>query len=108
MKPIVFHGRSLTAVRKFPSQARREIGHQLDRLQHGLEPLDWRPMKAVGSGVREIRVQSSEQYRVMYCVPGKSAIHVLHAFRKTSRKTAKRDINQTRKVFKELKSWTQK
>jgi predicted XRE-type DNA-binding protein len=57
MKPVTFLGRSLEAIRSFPRGARREVGFQIDRLQRGLDPDDWKPLKGAGSGVREIRVR---------------------------------------------------
>jgi phage-related protein len=39
----------------FPLSARREAGHQLDQVQNGQEPDDWKPMNTVGQGVKEIR-----------------------------------------------------
>jgi len=57
MKPIEFRGDSLDCLREFPKPARREAGFQLDRVQRGLEPFDWKPMTAVGAGVREIRIR---------------------------------------------------
>ena len=57
MKPIAFVGIALDDLRHFPAGARREAGHQLDRVQRGLEPDDWKPMANIGSGVREIRVR---------------------------------------------------
>ena len=50
MKPVEFLGDSLDALRSFPRTARREAGFQLDRVQRGLDPDDWKPMKSVGSG----------------------------------------------------------
>jgi phage-related protein len=50
MKPVVFLSRSLDAIRSFPDAARREAGYQLDRLQHRLEPTDWKPMPAIWPG----------------------------------------------------------
>jgi phage-related protein len=44
MKPIEFAGTSLRDIRSFPSRPRREAGHQLDRVQRGMEPADWKPM----------------------------------------------------------------
>lgn len=50
----------------FPQKARREAGYQLDRVQNGLEPTDWRPMKAVGPRVLEIRIrEESGAFRVL-------------------------------------------
>jgi hypothetical protein len=47
VKPIAFKWTSLDDLRAFPSKARREAGHQLDRVQRGLEPNDWKPMPSV-------------------------------------------------------------
>ncbi len=57
MKLLSFLGSSLDDVRAFPEAARREAGHQLDRVQRGLDPVDWKPMPSVGSGVREMRIR---------------------------------------------------
>lgn len=48
MKPISFRGNSLDDLRQFPLDARREAGYQIDRVQNGLEPSDWKPMNSVG------------------------------------------------------------
>jgi hypothetical protein len=57
VKPIAFLGSSLDDLRAFPTDARREMGYQLDRVQRGLDPDDWRPMSSIGAGVREIQVR---------------------------------------------------
>ena len=93
MKPILFVGTSLADLRAFPEPARREAGYQLDRVQRGLEPDDWKPMSSIGPGVREIRIRdASGAFRVMYIATMRSAVCVLHAFRKQTRKTASRDL----------------
>jgi phage-related protein len=38
----------LEDLRAFPLTARREAGHQLDQVQNGREPDDWKPMTEVG------------------------------------------------------------
>jgi phage-related protein len=58
-KPVVFRGCSLEDLRAFPLTARREAGHQLDQVQHGREPDDWKPMNTVGQGVKEIRIRDA-------------------------------------------------
>ena len=45
----------------------REAGHQLNRVQEGFEPDDWKPMTTVGVGVKKVRIKSEKAYRVM-CV----------------------------------------
>lgn len=57
LEPIAFQGTSLDDLRTFPAEARREAGHQLDRVQRGLDPDDWKPMPGIGPGVREVRVR---------------------------------------------------
>jgi phage-related protein len=56
-KLIEFLGTSVEDLRGFPLAAKREVGHQLDQVQHGREPDDWKPMNTVGPGVNEIRVR---------------------------------------------------
>ena len=57
-KEIDFCGDSLDVLRTFPVLARKEAGFQLDKVQSGLDPDDWKPMSTIGSGVREIRIQN--------------------------------------------------
>jgi phage-related protein len=94
MKRVEFAGNSLAALRDFPEAIRKEIGVQLHKLQLGLSPTDWRPMPAIGSGVREIRVRDSEgAFRVIYISALADVVYVLHAFQKKTQKTASKDLN---------------
>ena len=102
MKDIEFCGRSRDVLRGFPADARREAGYQLDRVQQGLEPTDWKPMPAIGSGVREIRIMHKGQYRVIYVAKFAGAIYVLHAFQKTTQKTRKADLDAAKQALKQL------
>ena len=66
-KPIEFRGTALDDLRAFPLAARREAGHQLDLVQNGHEPDDWKPMITVGQGVQEIRVRDAAgAFRVIF------------------------------------------
>ena len=66
-KPIEFRGTALDELRAFPLAARREAGHQLDLVQNGHEPDDWKPMNTVGQGVQEIRVRDAAgAFRVIF------------------------------------------
>ena len=58
-KPVEFRGSSLDDLRTFPLEARREAGHQLDQVQNGQEPDDWKPMASVGQGVKEVRIRDA-------------------------------------------------
>ena len=101
MKPVSFLGDSRDAIRSFPDGARREAGFQIDRVQRGLDPDDWKPMKTVGPGVREIRVRDATgAFRVIYIATLADAVYVLHAFQKKSQQTAKMDIELARARYK--------
>jgi phage-related protein len=74
-----------------------DIGHQLFRVQCGLDPDDWKPMASIGPGVREIRVRDpSGAFRTIYLATRSEAIYVLHCFRKKTPKTALQDIDLAR------------
>jgi phage-related protein len=103
MKPIEFRGDSLDCLREFPRDARREAGFQLDRVQRGQEPFDWKPMSTVGPGVREIRIRDdSGALRVVYVTKLADAVYVLHCFQKKTQATAKRDLDLAERRYREL------
>jgi phage-related protein len=94
MKSVAFVGSALDDLRDFPVAARRDAGHQIDRVQRGLEPDDWKPMQGIGPGVREIRIRDEAgAFRVIYVASLAEAVYVLHAFQKKTPRTAKRDID---------------
>jgi len=67
MKPVRFLGDSLQCLRDFPEDARHDAGYQLDKVQRGENPEDFKPMPVVGRGVEEVRVtDESGTYRVIY------------------------------------------
>ncbi|MBM3391142.1 MAG: type II toxin-antitoxin system RelE/ParE family toxin [Betaproteobacteria bacterium] len=102
-KPIEFLGDALDALRTFPVPARREAGFQLDKVQRGGEPDDWKPMRSVGPGVREIRIRDeSGAFRVIYLAKLADAVYVLHCFQKKTEQTSDRDIELARRRFREL------
>jgi phage-related protein len=102
MKGIEFLGASLKTVREFPALAKRDAGLQLDRVQRGLDPTDWKPMKSVGQGVREIRIQHEGQYRVIYVASFEERVYVLHAFQKKTQRTGKQDLDAAKRALKEV------
>jgi phage-related protein len=83
MKPMRFLGDSLKCLRDFPEDARQDAGYQLDKVQRGEQPDDFKPMPTIGKGVEEIRVRDeSGTYRVVYTARLAAAVYVLHAFQK--------------------------
>lgn len=63
VKPIAFLGDSLRSLREFPDDAKRDAGYQLDRVQHGLQPDDFKPMPTIGKGVEEIAMTKTKNER---------------------------------------------
>ena len=102
LKPVVWLGSSLKAVQEFPSVSKRQIGLQLALVQSGEMPSDWKPLRGIGSGVYEIRVHASGEYRVVYVVKFAQAIFVLPAFGKKSRKAATVDVRTVQLRYSEL------
>jgi phage-related protein len=102
-KPLRFRGTSLDDLRTFPLSARREAGYQLDKVQEGREPDDWKPMNTVGSGVKEIRIRDEAgTFRVMYIAKFADAVYVLHCFQKKTQKTSKIDLDMVAERYREL------
>jgi len=64
--------------------------------------VDWKPMKSIGQGVREIRIQHEGQYRVIYVASFEEKVYVLHAFQKKTRKTSKQDLDTAKRALKEV------
>ncbi|SMH37484.1 type II toxin-antitoxin system RelE/ParE family toxin [Mesorhizobium australicum] len=103
MKPLRFRGSALDDLRTFSTVARREVGYQLDKVQKGLEPTDWKPMPTIGKGVQEIRVRDETgAFRVIYVAKFSDAIHVLHCFQKKTQRTSKADLDLAAKRYGDL------
>lgn len=101
-KPITWLGSSLADVRAFPDLARRYTGYQLSLVQQGQDPTDWKPMPKVGPGVREIRLHTGREHRVLYLAQFAEAVYVLHAFEKKTRTTRRADIELARRRLRKL------
>jgi len=106
-KPIVWAGSALEDLRRFPEKARSRVGYQLRRIQEGLEPGDWKPMPLVGAGVREIRIHTGREHRILYVTKFEEAIYVLHAFEKKTQRTAISDLDLAKRRFSEVLRYRQ-
>lgn len=103
MKSIAFVGNALEVLRSLPDAVRREAGFQIERLQRGFEPDDWKPMKTIGAGVCEIRLRAvSGSYRVIYVAKFQDAIYVLHVFAKKTQATSRRDLEIANSRYRDL------
>jgi phage-related protein len=103
MKPVQFLGDALKSLRDFSEDAKQDAGYQLDKVQRGEQPDDFKPMPSIGKGVEEIRIwDDSGTYRVIYTARLVDAVYVLHAFQKKTQAMPKRDIDIAKERFAQL------
>ena len=103
LKPVKFLGSALYDLRAFPVSVRREAGYQIDLVQRGRDPDDWKPMSTIGGGVREIRIRDSNgAFRVIYVTTFADAIYILHCFQKKTQKTRQVDIDLAVKRYRDI------
>ena len=77
-------------------------GFQIRRVQDGLDPEDWKPIPSLGAGVREIRIHTLLEHRVIYVAKFEEGIYVLHTFEKRSRKTRIQDLDLAKTRLSQL------
>jgi phage-related protein len=110
MKDLHWQGSSYQDYRDFPEDTQDDLGYQLQLVQLGRDPRDWKVLKSLGkgiSGVYEIRTSTnSDIYRVAYVTKIADSIVILHSWQKKTEATAKSDINliidRYRSAMKEL------
>lgn len=104
LKPVIFIGGSRSTIKRFPDEARGDAGWQLQAVQDGKEPADWKPMQSIGAGVKEIRIHKPHEHRVIYIAHFPEAVYVLYAFEKKTRQTPQRHIDIARSAYAEVKT----
>ncbi len=77
-------------------------GFQLHLIQQGHDPDDWKPMQSIGANVREIRIHVAGEHRIIYLAKFEEGVYILHAFRKKTQQTAKKDLDIARARFREV------
>lgn len=102
MKTLRFVGGSLDDLQNFPAQARRDAGFELDAVQRGLMPSDFKPMLTVGAGAYEIRIHAEGEWRVIYVAKFAGAVYVLHAFHKKTQRTRQEDIELAARRYRQI------
>jgi len=86
-RPLRWIGSSRKDYREFPAQVQDRFGFGLFLAQTGQHPPSAKPMKGFGSGVVELSDDhDGDTYRAVYAVRFKTAIYVLHAFKKKSKR----------------------
>ena len=101
---MIWLSTALNDLRAFPPAARRRAGHELDLLQQGLEPTDWKPMPTVGDGVYELRIRAGGAFRVFYVMKRAEGVIVVHAFQKKSQQTGRSIWTSTRNATGSMSS----
>lgn len=102
MKSIIWLGSSYNNLLNFPKEARQSAGYNLDKIQRGQEPTDWKPMTSIGQGVKEIRIHCDNEYRIIYLAQKEESVYVLHSFVKKTQKTSSKDLELAKKRFKQI------
>lgn len=74
-------------------------------VQKGNAPTNWKPMKTVGDGVREIRIRlENGAFRIIYLATLPKCVLVLHAFEKKTEQTSQKDIELARQRLRKWKA----
>jgi len=104
LHPLQHAGLSRRTLSPFPpDDARHDAGYQLEKVQRGEQPDDFKPMAAIGKGVEEIRItEESGAYRVIYVARRADAVYVLNAFQKKTQATPKKDVDTAMRRFAQL------
>jgi phage-related protein len=59
-------------------------------------------MPIIGKGVQEIRIRTTDAYRIFYIAKFSEAIYILHAFQKKTQKTPRNHIELGQQRYKQL------
>jgi phage-related protein len=102
MKKIIWLGATHEVVKEYPPNVRLSIGYNLDKIQRGFDPVDWKVMTGIEHGVKEIRIHEGNEYRVLYVAKFQEAIYMLHSFIKKTQQTAKKEIDIGKKRYLEM------
>lgn len=89
-RALVWLGDSKESLSAFPAEAKRIIGFGLRLVQNGETPGFAKPLKGLGAGVYELKADAGgDTYRTVYLVKLRSAVYVIDAFQKKSRRRSK-------------------
>jgi phage-related protein len=105
VRPLLWIASSKRDYRRFPHQVQDQFGFQLYPARIGQHPPSAKPLKGLGSGTVELIDDfDGDTYRAVYTVRFGDAVHVLHAFKKKSKrgiKTPQGDIDLVKRRLKD-------
>jgi len=98
MKPVVFMGSSLKALRACPADVQDTIGYALYLAQLGDKHDQVKPLKGFGGAdvLEVVEDYDGDTYRAVYTVRIAGAVYVLHVFQKKAKRgiaTPKSDLD---------------
>ncbi len=105
-RDIAWIGTSLDDLKAFPEDVKDEMGFALYEVQQGKTPVISKPLKGFGgASVQELKADDDQRntFRSVYTVKFSTAIYVLHAFKKKSKKgiaTPRREIDKVKRRLK--------
>lgn len=103
IRELVFVGNALKDIKAFSPDAKTDAGYELDRIQRGHNPSDFKTIPRVGKGAMELRIWDEEgTYRVLYVAKIKDAVYVLHCFKKTTQQISDHDIEIAKMRYKAI------
>ena len=112
IRPLKWIGSSFKDFRQLPPKVQHELGYELFLAQSGQYPPSAKPLKGFGAGVVElIEDFDGDTYRAVYTVRLRSAVYVLHAFKKKSKhgiKTPAADVLLLRQRLKDAEALDKK
>ena len=101
LKPIVWLGDSLRALKALPASVQDEVGYALYLAQRGGKHVSAKPLKGLGPGVLEVvSDHRGDTFRAVYTVRLANRVFVLHAFQKKSKRgiaTPQADIDRIKR-----------
>jgi len=113
LKPVRWVGSAHADWKSFPAEVQDSMGHALYLAQLGKKAANVKPLKGFkGASVLEIIDDfDTDTWRAVYTVAFKTAIYVLHAFRKKSKTgiaTPKSDIRLIEQRLKQARAHYEK
>ena len=91
--------------KKLPKDVQQEFGVSLRAIQENKKPfLPITPLKSVGAGVIELKINGSPAFRCVYIAKFMDTVIVLHSFEKTTNKVDKQAMKTLEQRYKELQA----
>jgi phage-related protein len=101
-KEVEFCGSSEKDVNRFGPMAREQAFVNLEMLRTGFDVPDVKQVVGMPSGILEMRVRVSGEFRIIYVAKLPHYIYVLHAFEKKSQKISREDMKTLKLRLKSL------